>query len=80
MQQYQNWENYFENDLKKIKKGYLIYFKTYGNNPVSHVGIYSGRNNFIHAPKKNDFVKESHLSGYWLKKFVGYIDIEKVYK
>ena len=62
-------------DLKKSKKGDLIYFKTLPNRKISHVGIYLGNNQFIHAPNKNENVKIDFLNGYWLRNYVGYASV-----
>lgn len=35
--------------LNEIEAGDLVFFKTSGNGTISHVGIYIGRNQFIHA-------------------------------
>jgi len=61
-----------------LKKGDLIYFKTKENTKVSHVGIYIGNNEFIHAPNKKERVKVSTLKGYWRGKFVGFMSIDTV--
>ena len=57
-QQYNYWKKIISNQYQNLKEGDLVYFKTFGNNPVSHVGIFIGNNNFIHSPKKNDVVKK----------------------
>jgi len=69
------WRSELNFDLSLIKPGDLIYFKT-KKNQISHVGVYSGDNKFIHAPNRKTNVKESKLSDYWLKKFAGYLDLE----
>ncbi len=69
------WRSELNFDLSLIKPGDLIYFKT-KKNQISHVGVYSGDNKFIHAPNRKTNVKESKLSDYWLKKFSGYLDLE----
>ena len=69
------WRSELKFDLSLIKPGDLIYFKT-KKNQISHVGVYSGDNKFIHAPNRKTNVKESKLSDYWLKKFAGYLDLE----
>ena len=51
-QQYNYWKKIISNQYQNLKEGDLVYFKTFGNNPVSHVGIFIGNNNFIHSPKK----------------------------
>ena len=71
--QYNKWFNNFNSNLSMIQKGDLIYFSTYGKNPVSHVGIYIGNNQFVHAPSRNKNVMTSKISGYWKNNFIGFI-------
>ena len=73
------WRSELKFDLSLIKPGDLIYFKT-KKNQISHVGVYTGDNKFIHAPNRKTNVKESKLSDYWLKKFAGYLDLEVLIK
>ena len=37
---------------------------------VSHVGIYTGDNKFIQAPKTGDIIRVSELTGYYKDNFV----------
>ncbi|HAU5133031.1 TPA: NlpC/P60 family protein, partial [Clostridioides difficile] len=39
--------------------GDLVFF----HNPVSHVGLYIGNGEYLHAPQTGDVVKISKLSG-----------------
>lgn len=73
------WRSELKFDLSLIKPGDLIYFKT-KKNQISHVGVYSGDNKFIHAPNRKTQVKESKLSDYWLNKFAGYLNLEVLLK
>lgn len=41
-----------------LKPGDLVYF----GSPVHHVGMYMGNGYFIHAPRRNDYVKVSRLA------------------
>ena len=61
-------------DKNKLAVGDLIFFKnTYNSNNtdgVSHVGIYTGNNNFIHLSSSG--VKESSLNeNYWYNHYLG---------
>lgn len=49
-----------------LKPGDLIFSSTDGSGTVSHVGIYVGGGQMIHAPKPGDVVKKSSInSSYW---------------
>ena len=56
----------------QLKKGDLIFFDTQGSNDgyVSHVGIYMGSNQFIHASSAKGKVVISDLSSYYSSAFV----------
>jgi cell wall-associated NlpC family hydrolase len=45
-----------------LKKGDLVFFATRRSSQVSHVGIYSGDNHFIHAPGRGKKVRKTSLS------------------
>ena len=71
------WKNQLNYDLNEIKPGDLIYFN--GNdNSISHVGIFLSKDLFIHAPNRKELVKKSNISGYWLKRFAGFIDLNLI--
>jgi cell wall-associated NlpC family hydrolase len=54
-----------------MQAGDLVFFHTRGKR-VSHVGIYLGDGQFIHAPTTGERVKVSKLSeSYWSRRFVG---------
>jgi len=56
----------------QLKKGDLVFFATTGSRRVSHVGIYIGRNQFIHAPGRGKNIRmESLANGYYLKRYAG---------
>lgn len=57
---------------KYLKAGDLVFFKTSASRSVSHVGIYLGKNKFIHAPSSGKRVKISSMKEkYWRKRFTG---------
>ena len=52
-----------------LEPGDLVFFVTSGSQ-ISHVGVYIGNNQFIHAPKPGDVVKTASLSSsYWQKAY-----------
>lgn len=57
---------------KYLKAGDLVFFKTAISRAVSHVGIYLGKNKFIHAPSSGKEVTISSMTDkYWRKHFTG---------
>lgn len=54
-----------------LQVGDLVFFDTLNKGRVSHVGIYVGNNEFIHASNPKDGVKKSQLSGYYESKYKG---------
>lgn len=57
-------------NLNAIEPGDILFFKIYGNN-VSHVGIYAGNNQFIHAPKSGKYVSYANINdSYWRERLV----------
>lgn len=55
-----------------LKAGDLVFFKTYGNKAVSHVGIYIGNNKFIHSATSNGVTTSSvNDKYYWAARYVG---------
>ena len=57
-------------DKQDLKPGDLIFFKTDSYNPVTHVGIYVGKNTMFDA--NNGGIGFSELNNYWNPKIVGY--------
>ena len=56
----------------ELLRGDLVFFATAGGRRVSHVGIYTGDNKFIHAPGKNKHIRLTSLSkSYYRSRFVG---------
>ena len=55
-----------------LRKGDLVFFATGGGKRVSHVGMYIGDGQFIHAPRKGKDVRVARLSNsYWRRVYVG---------
>jgi len=56
----------------QLKKGDLVFFETSQGQKISHVGIYTGNQKFIHAPGKDKKIrKDSLLDGYYKNRFIG---------
>ena len=56
----------------ELLRGDLVFFATAGGRRVSHVGIYTGDNKFIHAPGKGKRIRLTSLSkSYYRSRFVG---------
>jgi hypothetical protein len=56
----------------QLKPGDLVFFGIRRHNQTSHVGIYIGNNEFIHAPTRGETVRIDTLdSAYWSKRFNG---------
>jgi hypothetical protein len=56
----------------ELRKGDLVFFATSGGRRVSHVGIYTGNNQFIHAPSRGKTIRSASLSSsFYRKTFVG---------
>lgn len=58
-------------DIKDLQPGDLVFFDTLNKGRVSHVGIYIGNNEFIHASNRRDGVKKSTLTGVFIDKYKG---------
>lgn len=59
-------------ERSRLKKGDLVFFATAGGNRVSHVGIYTGANKFLHAPGRGRRIQTASLSHkYYKARFVG---------
>lgn len=54
-----------------LKPGDLVFFNTM-RRAFSHVGIYLGDNQFVHAPRSGGSIRIEDLrDGYWVKRFNG---------
>ena len=59
-------------DPRDLQKGDLVFFATRGRGKVSHVGIYIGRGEFIHAPSRGKKIRiESMLDEYYAGRLIG---------
>ena len=56
--------------LNNLKPGDLVFFHTRSKPYVSHVGIYIGNNEFVHAPRTGRRVEITPLTGYYRKRFI----------
>jgi len=55
-----------------LAKGDLVFFDTRGRGKISHVGIYTGQGQFIHAPRTGKTVRTSSLSNtYYKNRYIG---------
>lgn len=55
-----------------IQQGDLVFFATGGGSRVSHVGIYAGGDNFIHAPRSGKSIRTASLgNGYFRSRYKG---------
>jgi len=68
----QQWKVGREIDRGRLKKGDLVFFATSGGHRVSHVGIYTGENKFLHAPGRGRRILSSSLSNkYYKTRYIG---------
>jgi cell wall-associated NlpC family hydrolase len=59
-------------ERERLQKGDLVFFATGERGRVSHVGIYTGKGTFIHAPGKDKKIRaESLFSRYFQNRFIG---------
>lgn len=57
-------------DADELTPGDLVFFRT--PSTPSHVGIYLGKGQFLHAPYTGEAVRtENLLQGYWRDRFIG---------
>lgn len=57
-------------DIDNLKPGDLVFFNTM-RRAYSHVGIYIGNNQFLHAPRTGKHIQVEDFSDKWIKKFNG---------
>lgn len=55
-----------------LEEGDLVFFATDGRRRVSHVGIYTGRDKFVHAPGRGKRIRISSMTNkYYKRRFMG---------
>jgi cell wall-associated NlpC family hydrolase len=68
----QQWKVGISIDRRQLRKGDLVFFATGGGSKVSHVGIYTGGDKFLHAPGRGRRIQISSLSSkYYRARYVG---------
>ena len=68
----QQWQAGTPIERSQLAKGDLVFFATAGGRRVSHVGIYTGDGNFLHAPSRGRRIRLSPLSGtYYKSRYLG---------
>lgn len=68
----QQWQAGRRIDRSRLQKGDLVFFATSGGSRISHVGIYTGANRFLHAPGRGQRIRTSSLSSkYYSTRYVG---------
>ena len=55
-------------DRSNLLPGDLVFFRTSGNTNITHVGIYSGDGEFIHASTRSKQVKYDRLDNKYFRK------------
>ena len=63
----QQWKVGKKIDRRQLQKGDLVFFATSGGSRISHVGIYTGNNTFLHAPRRGSRIKTSSLSSQYFR-------------
>ena len=68
----QQWKAGISIHRHQLQKGDLVFFATRGGRKVSHVGIYTGGDKFLHAPGRGRRIQTSSLSSkYYRARYVG---------
>jgi cell wall-associated NlpC family hydrolase len=59
-------------DEGDLARGDLVFFATRGGGRVSHVGIYLGGDEFLHAPRRGHAIQVASLSSdYYRARYLG---------
>ncbi|MFR0693080.1 C40 family peptidase [Enterobacterales bacterium AE_CKDN230030158-1A_HGKHYDSX7] len=57
-------------DRRELRPGDAVFFNRNGRGGVSHVGLYVGNNQFIHAPSSGETIRlDSLTNSYWQRSF-----------
>lgn len=57
-------------DRRQLRPGDAVFFNRNGRGSVSHVGLYVGNNQFIHAPSSGETIRlDSLTNSYWQRSF-----------
>jgi len=68
----QQWKAGISINRHQLRKGDLVFFATRGGSRISHVGIYTGGDKFLHAPGRGRRIQTSSLSSkYYSARYVG---------
>lgn len=68
----QQWQAGRPVKRSQLSKGDLVFFATSGGHRVSHVGIYTGNGQFLHAPGRGRRIQSSSLSSrYYRSHYIG---------
>ncbi|MFE3888119.1 C40 family peptidase [Priestia sp. YIM B13446] len=67
----QQWQVGEEVAREDLKPGDVIFFKDTYREGISHVGIYAGGNQFIHAKRSENVTVDYLTSSYWTSKYAG---------
>lgn len=58
--------------LEQLQPGDLVFFATRGGDRVSHVGMYIGQGQFVHAPRSGQKVRTAYLTdGFYQRTYLG---------
>lgn len=68
----QQWQDGEPVQRSQLSRGDLVFFATSGGRRVSHVGIYTGNGQFLHAPRRGRKIQVSSLSNsYYKARYLG---------
>ena len=68
----QQWNTGTPVSRRHLSKGDLVFFATSGGRRVSHVGLYAGDKQFIHAPRRGQRIQTASLANsYYKKRYLG---------